>query len=84
MPMTGAERAAKYRLEHGKRKAAVCLSRPELFTTCIPRGNLDLDEMEVSARKTMALFDRLVAVVEIWIDRVNLDPEKCLANSLPF
>jgi hypothetical protein len=56
--LTNAERQAKWRLARGHKKAASDASRPKraLMVTCIPRGPLDLGEIDKSAGATPALF----------------------------
>jgi hypothetical protein len=81
-PLTSAERNARWRLAHDRRgagsstpagKGTVCISPPELLVTCIPHGNVDLDELEKSARATMALYDKLIGIVGNWLDRLDAD-----------
>jgi hypothetical protein len=76
-PLTSAERNARWRLAHDRRgagsstpaeKGTVCISPPELLVTCIPRGNVELDRLERSARDTMELYDKLVGIVSTWLD----------------
>ena len=72
--LTNAERQAKWRLAHGHKKAASDASRPKraLMVTCIPRGPLDLGEIDKSAGATLALFDRLIRIVGAWLDGLEV------------
>ena len=72
--LTNAERQAKWRLAHGHKKAASDASRPKraLMVTCIPRGPLDLGEIDKSAGATLALFDRLIRIVGAWLDGLDV------------
>jgi hypothetical protein len=80
-PLTSAERNARWRLAHDRRGAGsstpagegtVCISPPELLVTCIPRGNVELDRLERSARDTMELYDKLVGIVSTWLDGLDV------------
>src|ERR1700730_5830516 len=80
-PLTSAERNARCCLAHDRRgagsstqdgKGTVCISPPELLVTCIPRGNVELDRLERSARDTMELYDKLVGIVSTWLDGLDV------------
>ena len=58
---------------------------PAPLPGCIPRGNIDLDQLETAATATLALYDKLVRSVNCWLDR--LDTEGLLRRArdwLPF
>ena len=40
---------------------------------CIPRGNIDLDQLETAATATLALYDKLVRSVNCWLDRLDTE-----------
>jgi hypothetical protein len=42
------------------------------LVTCIPRGNVELDDLEKSARATMALYDKLGGKVSTWLDGLDI------------
>ena len=67
--MTSAERQAKWRLSHSKLNDV--LSRPTLLLACHPNGKIDLDELEGSAAKTMELYNKLVAIITGWLDKLD-------------
>jgi hypothetical protein len=67
--MTSAERQAKWRLSHGKVNDV--LSPPTLLLACHPTGKIDLDELEGSAPKTMELYNKLVAIITGWLDKLD-------------
>jgi len=72
--LTNAERQAKWRLAHGHKKAASDASRPKraLMVTCIPRGPLDLGEIDKSAGTTLALYDRLINIIAAWLETLDV------------
>jgi hypothetical protein len=74
-PLTGAERVAKSRLANGRGAlpTPICTSPPGLLTTLVPRHTVDLDELEKSAAATMALFDKLIGLIEKWADKLGND-----------
>ena len=67
--MTSAERQAKWRLSHSKVNDV--LSPPTLLLACHPNGKIDLDELEGSAAKTMELYNKLVAIITGWLDKLD-------------
>jgi hypothetical protein len=67
--MTSAERQAKWRLSHSKVNDV--LSPPTLLLACHPNGKMDLDELEGSAAKTMELYNKLVAIITGWLDKLD-------------
>jgi len=67
--MTSAERQAKWRLSHSKVNDV--LSPPTLLLACQPTGKIDLDELEGSAAKTMELYNKLVAIITGWLDKLD-------------
>jgi len=77
-PLTNAERQAKWRLAHGRAglgQPTVCTSPAELLPACIPSGSIELPELEKSVAATLALYNKLVAVTERWVDDLdNLSP----------
>jgi hypothetical protein len=66
--MTNAEKNAKWKLAHGG------LSKTTPLVSCIPRGNVDLDDLERAASTTLALYDKLVLYVEAWIQSLGDAP----------
>jgi hypothetical protein len=67
--MTNAERQAKWRLMHGYRRACP----PGLLPACIPRGGVDLPDLEKSAAATMTLYDTLVSLIGKWLNELGDD-----------
>jgi hypothetical protein len=67
--LTGAERQAKWRLSHSKVNDV--LSPPTLLLACHLNGKIDLDELEGSAAKTMELYNKLVAIITGWLDKLD-------------
>ena len=67
--LTSAERQAKWRLSHSKVNDV--LSPPTLLLACHPNGKIDLDELEGSAAKTMELYNKLVAIITGWLDKLD-------------
>jgi len=49
---------------------------PELLSVCIPRGGVELEELEKSAAATLVLFDKLVGIIERWLNELgdNISP----------
>jgi hypothetical protein len=43
------------------------------LVTCIPRGNIDLDQLETAATATLALYDKLVRNDNCWLDRLDTE-----------
>jgi hypothetical protein len=70
-PLTSAERNAKWRLAHDRACSTSNLSAP--LPGCIPRGNIDLDQLETAATATLALYDKLVRSVNCWLDRLDTE-----------
>jgi hypothetical protein len=70
-PLTPAERNAKWRLAHDRACSTSNLSAP--LPGCIPRGNIDLDQLETAATATLALYDKLVRSVNCWLDRLDTE-----------
>ena len=68
-PLTSAERNAKWRL--ARDKTGDHISAP--LVTCIPRGNIELDQLEAAGTATMALYDKLVRNVNRWLDRLDAE-----------
>jgi hypothetical protein len=67
--MTSADRQAKWRLSHSKVNDV--LSPPTLLLACHPKGKIGLDELEGSAAKTMELYNKLVAIITGWLDKLD-------------
>src|ERR1700730_1405571 len=65
--LPSAERNAKWRLARDKTGGHI--SAP--LVTCIPRGNIELDQLEAAGTATMALYDKLVRNVNRWLDRLD-------------
>src|ERR1700730_4214859 len=70
-PLTSAERNAKWRLAHDRSCSTSNLSAP--LPGCIPRGNIDLNQLETAATATLALYDKLVRSVNCWLDRLDTE-----------
>ena len=66
--LTSAERNAKWKLAHGE------LSKTTRLASCIPRSNIDLDDLERAASSTLALYDKLVVCVEAWVQSLEDAP----------
>jgi hypothetical protein len=47
------------------------LSPPTLLLACHPNGKIDLDALEGSAAKTMELYNKLVAIITGWLDKLD-------------
>ena len=52
--------------------------------TCIPRGNIELDQLEAAGTATMALYDKLVRNVNRWLDRLDAEPLSTADGLLAF
>jgi hypothetical protein len=37
---------------------------PEMVVNCVPRGNVDLDELVNSGHRSMALYNKMIARIE--------------------
>src|ERR1700736_6427611 len=70
-PLTSAERNAKWRLAPEPAGRTSKLSAP--LPGCIPRGNIDLNQLETAATATLALYDKLVRSVNCWLDRLDTE-----------
>jgi len=68
--MTYAERRAKSRLANSG--DAMIISPPSLLSHCIPRGRLEFDEIESSGAGGLALYNKLLGKINLWVDA--LDP----------
>jgi hypothetical protein len=79
-PLTSAERNAKWRL--ARDKTGDHISAP--LVTCIPRGNIELDQLEAAGTATMALYDKLVRNVNRWLDRLDAEPLSTADGLLAF
>ena len=79
-PLTSAERNAKWRL--ARDKTGDHISAP--LVTCIPRGNIELDQLETAGTATMALYDKLVRNVNRWLDRLDAEPLSTADGLLAF
>jgi hypothetical protein len=79
-PLTSAERNAKWRL--ARDKTGDHISAP--LVTCIPRGNIELDQLEAAGTATMALYDELVRNVNRWLDRLDAEPLSTADGLLAF
>jgi hypothetical protein len=77
--MTNAEKQARWRLRHDRKRcspdsppgsgAHMNFIAPEMIVNCVPRGNVDLDELVDSSYHSMALYNKMIARVERWLDR---------------
>jgi hypothetical protein len=73
MPMTRADYEAKekWMREHeDDLRPNAWLSNPKILKSFIPTGNVAVDDLEVSARRTMRLYNKLVRLIEGW-DRAD-------------
>ena len=61
----------QWRLAHDRACSTSNLSAP--LPGCIPRGNIDLDQLETAATATLALYDKLVRSVNCWLDRLDTE-----------
>ena len=68
-PLTGAERIAKLRINKGRNgNPTPCVSPPGLLTKLIPRHDVEIEELEKSAWATMEIYDKLLCLIEKWMD----------------
>ena len=44
---------------------------PEMIVNCVPRGNVDLDELVDSGHRAMALYNKMIGRVERWLDQID-------------
>jgi hypothetical protein len=42
-----------------------------MIVNCVPRGNVDLDELVASGHRAMALYNKMIARVERWLDQID-------------
>jgi hypothetical protein len=79
--MTNAEKQARWRLRHDRKRcspdsppgsgAHMNFIAPEMIVNCVPRGNVDLDELVDSSYHSMALYNKMIARVERWLDKID-------------
>ena len=72
--MTNAERQAKWRAAHPSAPAdrARAAARSGMMVALIPRGPLDLRELDNSAGTTLALYDRLINIIAAWLETLDV------------
>ena len=72
--MTSAERQAKWRAAHPSAPAdrARAAARSGMMVALIPRGPLDLRELDNSAGTTLALYDRLINIIAAWLETLDV------------
>jgi hypothetical protein len=66
-PLTNNERQARWKAVHEKP------FRMLRMHALIPRGGVELGELEKSAYCTMAVYNKLLDIVERWIDKLDED-----------
>ena len=44
---------------------------PEMIVNCVPRANVDLDELVDSGHRAMALYNKMIGRVERWLDQID-------------
>jgi hypothetical protein len=66
-PLTNSERQARWRTTHERPFSMLRMS------ACIPRGGVEIGELEKSAFCTMAVYNKLLDIVERWIDKLDED-----------
>jgi hypothetical protein len=42
-----------------------------MVVNCVPRGNVDLDELVDSGHRAMALYNKMIGRVERWLDQID-------------
>ena len=42
-----------------------------MIVNCVPRGNVDLDELVDSGHRAMALYNKMIGRVERWLDQID-------------
>jgi hypothetical protein len=67
-PLTNAERMAKSRIANDRPNTG---APPGLLPVCIPRHTVEIAELEKSAVATMALYDKLIRLIENWADKLG-------------
>jgi hypothetical protein len=74
--MTNAERQAKWRAAHpsapADRARAAARTRSGMMVSLIPRGPLDLRELDNSAGTTLAVYDKLINIIAAWLDTLDV------------
>jgi hypothetical protein len=79
--MTNAEKQARWRLRHDRARcspdsppgsgAHLNLISPEMIVNCVPRGNVDLDELVGSGHRSMDLYNKMIGRIERWLDQLD-------------
>jgi hypothetical protein len=79
--ITNAERQARWRLRHDRKRcspdsppgsgAHIHFIAPEMVVNCVPRGNVDLDDLVESGHRAMALYNKMISRVERWLDKID-------------
>jgi hypothetical protein len=79
--ITNAEAQARWRLRHDRKRcspdsppgsgAHINFIAPEMIVNCVPRGNVELDELVDSGHRAMALYNKMIARVERWLDKID-------------
>jgi len=60
---------------------------PEMIVNCVPRANVDLDELVDSGHRAMALYNKMIGRVFIGDQPGAADlycPERAIANSIVY
>jgi hypothetical protein len=74
--MTNAERQAKWRAAHpsapADRARAAARTRSGMMVSLIPRGPLDLRELDNSGGTTLAVYDKLMRIIDVWLDKLDV------------
>jgi hypothetical protein len=42
-----------------------------MIVNCVPGGNVDLDELVESGHRSMALYNKMIARVERWLEKID-------------
>ena len=75
--MTNAERQAKWRAAHhpapADRARGAARTRSGMMVALIPRGPLDLRELDNSAGATLAVYDKLMRIITAWVDKLDVE-----------
>jgi 5S rRNA maturation endonuclease (ribonuclease M5) len=84
--MTNAERQAKWRAAHPSAPAdrARAAARSGMVVALIPRGPLDLRELDNSAGTTLALYDRLINIIAAWLETLDVAALSTVDGFLAF
>jgi hypothetical protein len=42
-----------------------------MIVNCVPRANVDMDELVASSHTSMALYNKMIARIDLWLSRID-------------